>query len=55
MAELIDNEEFIEEDDFGMSEEDVQAAVRIAVEDAVGAARRKPWMCATQCRRCCRR
>ena len=35
MAELIDNEEFIEEDDFGMSEEDVQAAVRIAVEDAV--------------------
>ena len=34
MAELIDNEEFIEED-VGMSDEDVQAAVRIAVEDAV--------------------
>ena len=36
MAELIPgDEEFIEDDDFGMSEEDVQAAVRIAVEDAV--------------------
>lgn len=34
MAELYDSEEFIEEDD-GMPAEDVQAAVQIAIEDAV--------------------